>query len=127
MKKRPFSDGMEPVPADEQRSWHRELPVDGEGAATSLLAEQVLRMFFNLPETTFELLDLAEELFVDPRQLLVMLRQLSVLSLIDPAPAGSHRYRLAGNPWNKTLFQLVSRHTQASAILALPQQIKRAA
>ncbi len=116
MRHRPFTDGLEPVPCSERAEWYRELPINADGCPTNELAAQVLQTFFTSPHVRFGLTALAEELFLDPRQLLVMLRQLTVLNLIEEAPLNSLRFRLTAMPWNQTLFDRVSAKITAQSV-----------
>ena len=109
-------DGLELVPAAEQQEWRDQLPVDSAGQPTSELAAEVLSVFFRQPEAVRELQPLAEELFVDPRQLLVMLTQLCIQNLVEEEVAGSLRYRRTVYPWNWRLFERVQQRMELRAI-----------
>ena len=107
MRHPPYTHWLERVPFHERQQWYSEWLVDQDGHPANELARQLLTTFFGNPKTCFGLETLAEDLFLDPRHMLVLCRQLTVLNLIEEVPVNSLRFRLTERPWNLHLFQAV--------------------
>lgn len=109
MKNPSFKRGLERVSQLEQQLWARDPLLNRHGEPVDELTEQILRQLYRDPESEHSLLELAGELFLDPRELLASLRQLCVLNVIEEPPGKVNKFRKTRQPWNWPLVENVER------------------
>tara|TARA_R110002072_G_scaffold99008_1_gene217932 strand:+ start:31281 stop:31658 length:378 start_codon:yes stop_codon:yes gene_type:complete len=112
---RPLDDGLAPVSSEERQSWLHDIPVDASGCPTSDKSEGLLRLFFENPDSLFELELLAEDVMIRPLELRSRLRVMTALNLIEEYPVNSLVFRRAQRIWNRQLFESVSQHVRADS------------